>query len=66
MPGSVDLEQSQDQHVWTVFDGVAEELFDLFILAHLSQPKQGLYQIQTFPERDKDVSDNTHTDQSQT
>lgn len=38
VPGSVDLQQSQDQHVRTVLDGIAEELFDRLVLAHLSQP----------------------------
>lgn len=45
MPRSVDLQQSQDQHIWTVLDREAEELLDLFILAHLCQTQQGFNQI---------------------
>lgn len=49
VPGRGDLQQCQHQHVWTVFDGEAEELLHLLVLAHLGEPEQTLHQVQTLP-----------------
>lgn len=49
VPGRGDLQQRQDQHVWTVFDGESKELLHLLVLAHLGEPEQTLHQIQTLP-----------------
>lgn len=49
VPGCADLQQCQHQHVRTVFDGEAEELLHLLILAHLRQSQQTLYQVQALP-----------------
>lgn len=49
VPGCADLQQGQHQHVWTVLDGEAEELFHLFVLAHLRQSQQTLHQVQALP-----------------
>lgn len=51
VPGGVDLQQGQHQHVRTVLDGEAEELLDLLVLPHLCEPEQRLNQIQALPNK---------------
>ena len=39
VPGRGDLQQCQNQHVWAVLDGEAEQLLHRLILADLRQPE---------------------------